>query len=391
MTSRNLSAGQLRYHLQELSVSVARRLVAVLEVARNAPHGVAAELDAVVSEITNVQRDIAYEMAGPPLGGTSDLASLSRMLDLQQRMMTLIDRLETLSKRPITTYLDQRQQASAEARRDWVPVSAPLEPQPQRSNLIPAARTWEEPHHAYAPPQSHEVLPQHAAYDSHAAGAAPFLARAAHTAQGSLGASGAIKWPHMSPAARWGLLPMAICIVSALLTTTVNQLLRSDPPGILTHSDSVAKRGDRLDTPGGEESKASSARPSTRLEPSEQSAALQSAAVQPSVITVSPPPPPSDRGLDALNPDAPSVAVVATHQDSQVARQMFLKLKERFPDILGSSEAELEAITAQDGATWHRVSLIPPVPRAEAKDLCKRLRAGGYAGCWVRSRPTGAE
>ena len=51
MTSRDLSAGQLRYHLQELSVSVARRLVAVLEVARNAPHGVAAELDATLATL----------------------------------------------------------------------------------------------------------------------------------------------------------------------------------------------------------------------------------------------------------------------------------------------------------------------------------------------------
>jgi hypothetical protein len=80
------------------------------------------------------------------------------------------------------------------------------------------------------------------------------------------------------------------------------------------------------------------------------------------------------------------VAVVATHQNPDSARQALLELKERFPEILGSSEAELEAVRTQDGTTWHRVSLVPPVPRSEAKDLCKRLRAAGFPGCWVRSR-----
>lgn len=379
MINRDLSAGQLRYHVQELSVSVARRLVAVLDAARDAPHGVAAELDAVVSEITDIQRDLAYEMAGPPLGGAADLASLSRMLELQQRMMRLLDRLETLSSRPITSYLEQHQRTSLENHGDWrvppVPASSALHYDGPPHDAHSATGSWEQPHHVST--QAYDVLHQRAAYDAHAAGTAPFLTRT----PGVNASLGGARWPHMSPAARWGLLPMAICIVSALLTTTVNQLMRSDPPGILSHSDSIAKRGDRLDSRAAPEERAAAAPAEQR-----QRIALTPAAARPEVITVSPPVPPSDRGLDALNPDAPSVTVLATHQDPAVARQTFLTLQERYPDILGAAEAELEAVQTQDGTTWHRVSLVPPVPRSEAKDLCKRLRAAGYAGCWVRSR-----
>lgn len=389
MTSRDLSAGQLRYHLQELSVAVARRLVAVLDAARDAPHGVAAELDAVVAEITDIQRDLAYEMAGPPIGGAADLASLSRMLDLQRRMMSLMDRIETISSRPITNYLEQRQRTPLEDRSHsgWSTARPQLATHYGGAELhsgLPAVRDWEPPHQIPAP--AYDVLNQHAAYDAHAAGTAPFLDRAL-ASNGSAGTTGMARWPHFSPAARWGILPMAICIVSALLTTTVNRLMQGDSPGILQHSEDVAKRGDRLDANLGSDELATAApeRSATRLEET-QRIAIAPAAVQPATITVSPPSPQSDRGLDALNPDAPSVAVLATHQDPSAARQAFVKLKERFPDILGATEAEIEAIQTQDGTTWHRLSLLPPVPRSEAKDLCKRLRAAGYVGCWVRSR-----
>jgi hypothetical protein len=383
----------LRYHLQELSVAVARRLVAVLDAARDAPHGVAAELDAVVAEITDIQRDLAYEMAGPPIGGAADLSSLSRMLDLQRRMMSLMDRIETISSRPITNYLEQRQRTPLEDRSHsgWStarPQRATHYDGAQLQTALPALRDWEPPHQIPAP--TYDVLHQHAAYDAHGARTAPFLDRALASNGGS-GTASMARWPHFSPTARWGILPMAICIVSALLTTTVNRLMQSDSSGILQHSEDVAKRGDRLDArltsdePASAAPEQSAARPSTRLEETQRIAVVP-AAVQPATITVSPPPPQSDRGLDALNPDAPSVVVLATHQEPSAAQQAFVKLKERFPDILGAAEADIEAVQTQDGTTWHRLSLLPPVPRSEAKDLCKRLRAAGYAGCWVRSR-----
>jgi hypothetical protein len=393
MTSRELSAGQLRYHLQELSVALARRLVAVLGAARDAPHGVAAELDAIVSEITDIQRDLAYEMAGPQLTGAADLTSLARMLELQRRMMRLMDRLETISSRPITTYLEEHQPTPRGDQSGWTALSGrpslPYYGETLPQYALPATRTWEEPHQVSVP--AHEILHQRVTHDSHAAGTAPFLARSLG-AHGSAAGSGAVRWPHISPAARWGILPMAICVVSALLTATVNRLMQgSDTPSILQLSESVAKRGDRLDAGATSQERAQSsaelttARPSTGAQKT-QRIAIAPAAVQPATITVSPPAPNPDRGLDALNPDAPSVAVLATHQDAAVAEQTFAKLKQRYPAILGNAEAELEAIETQDGATWHRLSLIPPVPRSEAKDLCKRLRAAGYAGCWVRSR-----
>ncbi len=393
MTGRDLSAGQLRYHLQDLSVAVARRLVAVLDAARDAPHGVAAELDAVVAEITNIQRDLAYEMTGPPLGGAADLSSLSRMLELQRRMLSLMDRLETISSRPITNYLEQRQRVPVESHSPggWSIARPQLGSHYDGAQLhtaLPAVRDWEPAHRM--PAQAYDVLNQHAAYDAHAAGAAPFLDRALASSAGA-GTTGPARWPHFSPTARWGILPMAICIVSALLTTTANHLMQGDNPSILQHSDGVAKRGDRLDSDIASDERAgaapdrSEAWPSARVEKTQRVAAV-SAAVQPAAITVSPPPPQSDRGLDALNPDAPSVAVLATHEDEAAAQQAFAKLKERYPAILATAESEVEAIKTQDGTTWYRLSLIPPVPRSEAKDLCKRLRAAGYAGCWVRSR-----
>jgi hypothetical protein len=382
MINRDLSAGQLRYHLQELSVSVARRLVAVLDAARDAPHGVAAELDAIISEITDIQRDLAYEMAGPPLGGAADVSSLTRMLELQQRMMGLLDRLETISSRPITSYLEQRQRTSLESHGDWTAPRAPASRALHHEGAQPhdahaALGSW-EPRRASA--QAYEGLRQHAAFNSHSAGAAPFLAGALG-ANASLGGASTTRWAHMSPAARWGLLPMAICIVSALLTTAATHLMRGDPAAILDRADGVAKRGDRLDASMASEERGA-APPAQR-----DRIALTPAAARPGVITVSPPAPPSDRGLDALNPDAPSVTVLATQQDPEVARQTFLTLQARYPAILGAMEAEIEAVQTEDGVTWHRLSIVPPVPRSEAKDLCKRLRAAGYAACWVKSRP----
>ncbi len=157
MTSRDLSAGQLRYHLQELSVAVARRLVAVLDAARDAPHGVAAELDAVVAEITDIQRDLAYEMAGPPIGGAADLTSLSRMLDLQRRMMRLMDRLETISSRPITNYLEQRQRtpleaaAIADGRRRGLSSLTHYDGAAAPTMRFPRCANWEQPHQIPVP------------------------------------------------------------------------------------------------------------------------------------------------------------------------------------------------------------------------------------------------
>jgi hypothetical protein len=214
MTSTALSAGELRFHLQELSVSMARQLVAVLDAGRDAPEGLAAELDAAVSEITEIQRDLAYEMAGPPFSG-SRLPSLRRMLELQHRTMRLCHRLENLPTRSLHTNRGQQARRPVKDQGDWDTATKSKQRNPYDEER--GSGHLHEGGQQPDPPYAH----------GDAAVPLPFRPH---------GAPQASRWPHLSPAARLSLLPIVLCAVSALVTTAATHFLNDNRTGMWIRS-----------------------------------------------------------------------------------------------------------------------------------------------------------
>lgn len=78
------------------------------------------------------------------------------------------------------------------------------------------------------------------------------------------------------------------------------------------------------------------------------------------------------------------IPVLATYADYSAARQAFVALKQRYPDLLGGTAPDIETVTVPDGGTWHRLGVLPALPRAQAQDLCQQLQTAGHTGCWVR-------
>lgn len=92
---------------------------------------------------------------------------------------------------------------------------------------------------------------------------------------------------------------------------------------------------------------------------------------------------------DTGAPSAPSatgryVPVLATFSDYSAAREAFVTLKQRYPDLLGSTAPDIETVTVPDGGTWHRLGVLPALPRDQAQALCQQLQAAGHQGCWIR-------
>jgi hypothetical protein len=377
MTSTALSAGELRFHLQELSVSVARQLVAVLDAGRDAPEGLAAELDAAVSEITEIQRDLAYEMAGPPFSG-SRLPSLRRMLELQHRTMRLCHRLENLPTRSLRANRGQQARGPVKDQSGW-DTAAKSRPRTPYDEELLAALEWSSPQRGSG--HSHEGGQQPDPPCAYGDVAVPLPFR-------PHGAPRTSRWPHLSPTARLSLLPIVLCAVSALVTTAATHFLSDNRTGMWRLAEGAPGRSDKLDYQVASEDEARP-RASDRMETGalrdrNELRRAPEPDTQSSVITVVSPEPAPEREVAALDVESPSVPVLATDSDPSVARQTFLALKQRYPAILGNAEAEIESLQTQDGKTWHRLAIVPPVARTEAKELCKQLLAAGHAGCWVK-------
>lgn len=93
----------------------------------------------------------------------------------------------------------------------------------------------------------------------------------------------------------------------------------------------------------------------------------------------------TDPGPGAPVGDAATyVPVLATFSDYSAAREAFVTLKQRYSDVLGSTAPDIETVTVPDGGTWHRLGVLPALPREKAQALCEQLKAAGHQGCWIR-------
>jgi hypothetical protein len=103
--------------------------------------------------------------------------------------------------------------------------------------------------------------------------------------------------------------------------------------------------------------------------------------------------PPAETG-EVLQADTPEgaggdgamyVAVIATVGAPPAAKQVLNDVLASYAGVVGpATQAAVEPVKAPDGATWYRTYLLPALPRAQAKDLCRRLREAGHSACWVK-------
>jgi cell division protein FtsN len=51
--------------------------------------------------------------------------------------------------------------------------------------------------------------------------------------------------------------------------------------------------------------------------------------------------------------------------------------------VLGAKQSEVQTSGSESG-TWHRLVVTPASTKEAATEICNKLRAAGYARCWVK-------
>ena len=120
--------------------------------------------------------------------------------------------------------------------------------------------------------------------------------------------------------------------------------------------------------------------PSRKNEPAVAVAAPPAAAAKPAA------PKPAPAAAEP-EPDEPSgglfVPVLSTHKDAKAAREAFAELQKQHAAVLGAKQSEVQASASATG-TWHRLVVTPATSKEAATEVCNKLRAAGYARCWVK-------
>lgn len=115
-------------------------------------------------------------------------------------------------------------------------------------------------------------------------------------------------------------------------------------------------------------------------------------AVEPKAETSKKRPKPRD---DAAAPkgDAPAAAnagtvvgfvpVLASKKSREDALRSFADLHQKYPDILTGKAPDVIEASIPEKGTWYRLIIGPPGSREAARDLCTKLDAQGFKGCWA--------
>jgi hypothetical protein len=77
------------------------------------------------------------------------------------------------------------------------------------------------------------------------------------------------------------------------------------------------------------------------------------------------------------------VAVLSSQKSRSDALRAFADLQQKFPGVLSDKQPEVQAADLESGH-WERLVVGPPASRESAKDVCDKLAAAGYKGCWVK-------
>lgn len=77
------------------------------------------------------------------------------------------------------------------------------------------------------------------------------------------------------------------------------------------------------------------------------------------------------------------VAVLSSQKSRGDALRAFADLQQKYPSVLSEKQPEVQSAELDSGH-WERLVVGPPVSRESAKDVCDKLAAAGYKGCWVK-------
>ena len=77
------------------------------------------------------------------------------------------------------------------------------------------------------------------------------------------------------------------------------------------------------------------------------------------------------------------VPVLSSQKSRGDALRAFADLQQKYPAILSDKQPEVQAADLDSGH-WERLVVGPPASQEAAKDVCAKLTAAGYKGCWVK-------
>ncbi len=108
-------------------------------------------------------------------------------------------------------------------------------------------------------------------------------------------------------------------------------------------------------------------------------------------------PAPRDDWVARSTPNAPAVApsaggtvigfvpVLASKKTREEALKSFADLAARYPEVLSSKAPDVVEANLQEKGLWYRTVVGPPGSREAAREVCAKLEAAGFKGCWVTS------
>lgn len=408
-----------RQQIHEIALNVARRLLRVLEIGRSAQPALAAEIDATARVISDIQHDVEQVMAKQPFGTALDMSVLTHILGSQQYAVGLLEQLEKRTQGygsaaasgpaapqafpahqgfpPTDTFAQPRNfeaQGFAEAQRFLAPhtyaAPTPYTASPARA---PHPAAPEAPRYTaqQAPGVPQPGMHPNGQFSGAAAqgGPAPYYSGPGPQHPREAAPRGAQQPRQPQPAPRQrpaaGSQPRAAKAAFSMPDFAALGARMSEPKFAAAAATLVVVTGSLIGAftllPGASADKSRNVAPNQKLDgrldtdmaapPVHRTPAQQFAAVAP----------------DPTSMEQPYLVVLATRASTDELQKDFQGFNTAYPDLLGGRKARVDRIQGQDQKTWHRLSLIPPQSRADAKELCAKLKAAGLTGCWIRRVP----
>lgn len=77
------------------------------------------------------------------------------------------------------------------------------------------------------------------------------------------------------------------------------------------------------------------------------------------------------------------VPVLTSKKTREEALKSFADLHQKYPDILGSKSPDVVQADIPEKGTFFRLIVGPPGSREAGREICNKLDAQGYKGCWI--------
>ncbi len=77
------------------------------------------------------------------------------------------------------------------------------------------------------------------------------------------------------------------------------------------------------------------------------------------------------------------VAVLASKKSREEALKSFADMHQKYPSQLQGRTPDVREVNLGEKGVWYRLVVGPPGSKEAAGDVCAKLKAGGFAGCWA--------